>query len=372
MAFGLIQPISASTLIDSFRAGRRDRLHEEDARRKSLKDQRELENDRRADDALSRAFSRRGGGVQAQFGIPETGGVASLYAVGRNENAPHASRAVDEGVLPEPRNFSEAFDPASMEQIARGPASPANANHENEPIAPAEVYGGASGAPAERTGSQVPPIDYDALFEFMRLKPQQGQQILAAVKTMNETQIKAAEVRNEAFGAAARYIRVKQVGSRLVLTSAEERRERLEHAADHLRTAGLSDAQIAGADLSDAGLEAYERMSAGYDNMILAETRQRRLENGIEDNDADNARADRNTDSLVASRAGRLAEARTNNARTDSTRRRGQDLRPTPEPRAAGKAGTVGNPVSVTTPTQAQALKAGTYYRTPDGKVKIR
>ncbi|HUD93577.1 hypothetical protein, partial [Sphingobium sp.] len=105
----------------------------------------------------------------------------------------------------------------------------------------------------------------------------------------------------------------------------------------------------------------------------------------VANTDADNARADRNTDSIIGTREGRLDEARRNNdARlattrrgqdlTDARTRRGQDLSAA-RPRggkAAAQAGTVSNPRAVKTPTEAAALPKGTYYKTPDGRVKIR
>lgn len=102
--------------------------------------------------------------------------------------------------------------------------------------------------------------------------------------------------------------------------------------------------------------------------------------------DADNARADRNTASIIEDRNARrgLVARGQNIASSDrqrgqniasSDRRRGQDmtdkrLRETGSRRGGG--GTSANVVQVQTPQQAAALPKGTVYRKPDGKIMVR
>lgn len=82
--------------------------------------------------------------------------------------------------------------------------------------------------------------------------------------------------------------------------------------------------------------------------------------------DADNARADRNTDDLISDRAAHRSEMRRYHDMTDTTRRRGQDAR------GRGKTSGRENIRTVKTPEEARALPKGTKFRTPDGRVKVR
>lgn len=95
--------------------------------------------------------------------------------------------------------------------------------------------------------------------------------------------------------------------------------------------------------------------------------------------DADNARADRNTDSLIDSREGSLAERqRTNRAREGTAERRESRIatnqnRPRParssRPRASGgTTGGSGNLPVIASPQAAANLAPGTQFRTPDGR----
>lgn len=85
-----------------------------------------------------------------------------------------------------------------------------------------------------------------------------------------------------------------------------------------------------------------------------------RLEAYVADIAADNERADRNTDSLIADRRSRRAETRRNNNMRNETTRRGQDNR----------GGRERLPV-VQTPEEAARLPKGTRFKTPDGQVRI-
>ena len=95
--------------------------------------------------------------------------------------------------------------------------------------------------------------------------------------------------------------------------------------------------------------------------------------------DADNARSDRNTDSLIGTRQGTLAERqRTNRAREGTAERRESRIatnqnRPRParssRPRASGGAtGGSSNLPVIASPQAAANLAPGTQFRTPDGR----
>lgn len=98
---------------------------------------------------------------------------------------------------------------------------------------------------------------------------------------------------------------------------------------------------------------------------------ERRLAWDVEDDEADNARADRNTDSLIDDRGQRRGlVVRGQDIRSGDTRR-GQDLtdkrareRPAKKPGAA--------PVRVRSIAEARSLKPGTHFITPDGQEKVR
>ena len=89
---------------------------------------------------------------------------------------------------------------------------------------------------------------------------------------------------------------------------------------------------------------------------------------------ADNARADRNTDSLIETRDGRLDEYRRHNRASESNQRRGQNLTDSRArsrtPRARGTKPDSELP-TISTPQEASRLPPGTKFRTPTGQVKV-
>ncbi|WP_072384059.1 hypothetical protein [Novosphingobium sp. NDB2Meth1] len=90
---------------------------------------------------------------------------------------------------------------------------------------------------------------------------------------------------------------------------------------------------------------------------------QDRTEAYVDNIEADNARADRNTDSLIEDRNARRGETRRYNDARIATARRGQDMR--------GSGGGRGL-VKVTTIEEARALKPGTRFVDPNGNVRVR
>jgi len=91
---------------------------------------------------------------------------------------------------------------------------------------------------------------------------------------------------------------------------------------------------------------------------------------------ADNARADRNTDNLIATRNARVAEDRRYHDMADGTRRRGQDInastsRRGQDLRGSGPGGRASMP-TVSSPEEAAKLAPGTKFRTPDGTIRVR
>ncbi|HEX8413094.1 MAG TPA: hypothetical protein VF637_04320 [Sphingomicrobium sp.] len=125
----------------------------------------------------------------------------------------------------------------------------------------------------------------------------------------------------------------------------------------------------------------------------LTQLRQdRRLDADIEDDEADNERADRNTDSVITDRSARRglvargqdmsdargrygigvasADRRRGQDLTSTDRRRGQDISAT-RPRTGRGAGGGANIPTISSPEQARQLPSGTTFRTPDGRLKV-
>ena len=86
--------------------------------------------------------------------------------------------------------------------------------------------------------------------------------------------------------------------------------------------------------------------------------------------EADNARADRNTDSMIEVREGRLDEYERANRAREGNARRGQDMT---DKRARSRGGSKRpKVVAVKTPADAERLAPGTLYKAPDGVVRER
>lgn len=99
---------------------------------------------------------------------------------------------------------------------------------------------------------------------------------------------------------------------------------------------------------------------------IAAIDRRDRIEWDQEDDRIDNARADRREASMDQDRGARRDIQRRGQDIRDATQRRGQDMR------GRKAKGSAENPVSVKSPDQARKLKPGTFFKTPDGRVKVR
>ena len=117
------------------------------------------------------------------------------------------------------------------------------------------------------------------------------------------------------------------------------------------------------------GIAEIRMQALGVKDQISAFLNRDKADASTANIEADNARADRNTDSIIRDRGERTGiatdrarDARTNASRRDATTRRGQDRR--------GKG--VEGPVKVTTKAEAMALPPGTKYRAPDGLVRTR
>jgi len=134
-----------------------------------------------------------------------------------------------------------------------------------------------------------------------------------------------------------------------------------------------------GADVSAIIPDRYPGPEAVEDLMERALPAKERLDLMLREAniEADNVRADRNTDSLIDTREGRLDEYRRHNRASEGNVRRGQDVRARTSRRGQdlrqkGKGSKAERIVKVATVEEARALKPGTRFQTPDGRVMER
>jgi hypothetical protein len=375
---GLIQGIDAGSLISAFRQGRADRMAAEEWAWKRQTQQEDREMKRRAGTLLGRMM---GGdqadpeplpparGVLGQVGGGQTGGIAGAYRPSMESLGvtPYASATprppaqVGPGVTP---SFEQAFSNNAMDAISRGETPAIQAT----PGAGSANGSGQDGARVDaHNGPHMIMPNQAELAEFMGLEPELGGKIISAISSYNTGALKQLQARNDAMGVVAHYVATAK--------TPQERSDRFAHARDHLLANGWSDQEVANADLSDAGLDRYQRLAVGFDHMIGNEIRQRRLDNDIADDEADNARADRNTDSMISTRQGRLSETRRYHDATTRTRQRGQDVSATTARRGQDIRGAGGGRAAiptVATPADAMKLAPGTKFRTPDGTIRVR
>jgi hypothetical protein len=136
------------------------------------------------------------------------------------------------------------------------------------PLAP-PVAPTAPTAPAVAPPRQ--PYDPDLLRKLIVLDPEMGSKIAGALKSMDETDLKLHQNKNDIMGAAAHFL------SRY---PPQQRGQMLQIVAPQLRAAGWSEQEIANANLSDDGLRGYQGVAIDYDKMIDNELAQREFEAG--------------------------------------------------------------------------------------------
>ena len=351
----MIQGIDGLKLIEAFRAGRKDRLLYQEADIKRRKGESELATEEEYRGLAGQVVRSRGGDVAGQFGARVGGGVADQYASPATTKQPLQA---GESVAPM-LDSSSPLPPRQRETVS---ALSAAVDGAGVPPAPS---GSPSVPPIAPTTASEPPVEkvyarYDPaiLRRMVVLKPQEGAQLALALKRMDETQIAWLRHRNEAMATAAMFVE-KEGGAE------DQRRASLETAAPHLREAGWTDEEIARANLTDAGLREYQGVGVDVHKLIRNEQAERRLDIYEDNVDADNDRADRNTDSMIGDRAARRGETKRYHDQSDKTRRR-QD-----KPRT-GRTAAPDGPIKVKTKEEAMALAPGTKYRAPDGLVRTR
>lgn len=149
----------------------------------------------------------------------------------------------------------------------------------------AGAYGvGGSSSPAANVEGRIAPVtpamaqeppratyDPNILQKLVMLDPEVGGKIAGALKTMDEMTIKRHQDMNDIMGAAAHY---------LAKVPQNERAQAMQIIAPQLKAAGWTDQQIAGADLSDRGLQGYQAVAIDYDKMFDNELAERKFQAG--------------------------------------------------------------------------------------------
>lgn len=371
----MIQGIDGSALINAFRNGRHDRIEWEDARMKRELERHKLDNEQRVRGVVGQLLGRdapQSGGVAGAYGLPTSTTGYDDGVPGNNRmdgNAVPIGGAVANYSGGASRNMSrqDLLTSPSLESTSGHWASPADATE--MPVQTAET---AQALPTQtHRGSGVMTLDQDALAELMGLDAGKAKEIIGAVKAMNDNALEAARARNDAMGTAAHWVMFKEVDGKRVPTSLAERPARLEQVKGYLADFGWPADQLSNVDVTDAGLQRYQRVALGYDKLFDNEAELRRVQNTEANTLADNVRQDRNTESLIEDRkARRASQDRYNEGRLGVARDRATTYRNNSS-RTGGKSG-ASAPVKVSTPAEAMKLPKGTRYVTPDGKVMVR
>jgi hypothetical protein len=126
-------------------------------------------------------------------------------------------------------------------------------------------------APASPAPGNFTQPDPNILAKLVALDPETGGKIVAALKNLSEMDLKQHQQGNDIFGAAAHW---------LEQFPPQERAQRLQIVAPQLLASGVTQEQIAGADLSDHGLRGYQAIAIDYDKMIDNELAERKFQAG--------------------------------------------------------------------------------------------
>lgn len=293
--------------------------------------------------------------------------------------------------------------PADRSRVVQGPAGPntlgAYLRRQQQPSQPAaeatplEAPTGPMGAldGYDTTGAPeqlVDPAHLPARTDGMRLNqealrqlyaedPEAAHQIQTWAYSANKQQFEQAQQRGQIMG---------NVAFKLLRLPDAERADELRAYAPYLEQYGFTPETIGAADLSDAGLNRYLTMAQTYNSLVDDDRQERRLSADLDNMEADNARADRDTNDRMRDRELRrgltargqnLSDARgrygIDVASRDrqrgqdiasADRRRGQDMRPAPKGRASANA-----PVpSIKTKAEYAALPSGSVFVGPDGQ----
>lgn len=286
----MIQGIDGNALINAFRAGKQDRASEYEMQAKRAETEAKAAREKETRGLMGQLFggaAPRSGGVVGAYGLPT--GRASGQTPGYGDGIPGNTR-IDGSVVP--------MDDGEAQEPPRAPYDP------------------------------------NILQKLVMLDPEVGGKIAGALKTMDEMTIKRHQEMNDIMGAAAHY---------LAKVPQNERAQAMQIIAPQLKAAGWTDQQIAGADLSDRGLQGYQAVAIDYDKMFDNELAERKFQAG---------------DNVAVAAGGNVA-----NIKPDGTARWivGGGAAPASEglPRAQSKA-------------DVDALPPGAQFIAPDGTIRTK
>lgn len=174
-----------------------------------------------------------------------------------------------------------------LRQVYGGTAAPRGVQGMAMPQTAGQTFGGDKSMPQANTGSPLPPlvqptqpapqapsggINYDALSQLATIDPDTAGKVATAIKTMNEAQIKAVDAKNMSMGTAAHYL--------LSIPQNERAQVYQQIVAPTLAASGWTPQEIAGADLTDRGLQYYQMHSMDMDKLLAAELAERKFQAG--------------------------------------------------------------------------------------------
>lgn len=209
----MIQGIDGSVLLNALRAGRQDRMIHDEQQAKIESERRAAERQERIGGLMGQLFGRQEQGVAAQ-------------------------------VVPQ----ESPMDAATRGEMPLAAAPP-------PPVA----------EPPRRE------VNREVLTQLIALDPEVGGKIVSALKTLDETALKASEAKNSMLGAAAQFLSQHPVEQRAAL---------MRNLIPQMAEAGWTLEEINGANLSDEGLQGYIAVSMDTDTLIDNELAEREFQAG--------------------------------------------------------------------------------------------
>lgn len=254
----------------------------------------------------------------------------------------------------------------------------------NQAPAPQVAQAMQSNAPADLVDpDSLPPrtdgltINRDALRQLYAIDPERAVLIQRAVYDADEASFKQMQARGAAMASAAWHLKS---------VPAEARPQELERIAPLLVRSGIPAEMVqqASGDLSDTALDGFIATGRSIKDILVDDRQERRFAWDMQDDEADNARQDRNTESMISDRDARraLTERGQNLAHsdrryaTDTADRRGRDIAAQTDKRTreSWKVPKVrrgaGGPPTIKSKAEYDALPSGAVYVAPDGTTK--
>lgn len=322
-----IEQFDAGNALAMYRQGRADRIQD-------LKQQRDREFNRVAAEMAARtarpvqrllSAPSAGSAVIARYGRPDQSGESSagLTIGDPTANMPADHRPDMPGMAP--RGMANAF---ARPQVAGTPPIRSDADSGAVEQATSQMPSNLvdpAGLPPRTDGVS---LNHSAMRRLYELDPERAMAFQSSIFNMDKQQIAATVRRGEGMARAA--VTLMDVKGNTPEETDSLRRQALRQMEPHLREYGFGDDALGngaldGIDVSDQGLKQYLAFGQNLDALIDDRRSDRRLQADLENMDADNARADRNTDNLIDTRNERLALTRRGQDIASSDRRYSTD-----------------------------------------------